>query len=91
MHAEIIQTTREIANPTPDGRNKHDWNKAKTIPAGKRPVEAKEVAEIKAVTDCDVDSDVILQTMLKLGRITVKDFRDVTRELEAQYAAEEQQ
>jgi hypothetical protein len=32
----VIETTREIVNPTKDGRNKHDWNKLPTIPAGSR-------------------------------------------------------
>jgi len=32
----VIETTRELVNPTKDGRNKRDWNKLPTIPAGSR-------------------------------------------------------
>ena len=32
----VIETTRELVNPTKDERNKRDWNKLPTIPAGSR-------------------------------------------------------
>jgi len=32
----VIETTRELVNPTKDRRNKRDWNKLPTIPAGSR-------------------------------------------------------
>jgi hypothetical protein len=30
----VIKLTRELVNPEKDGRNKNDWHKQKTIPAG---------------------------------------------------------
>jgi hypothetical protein len=61
----------------------------KAVLANSEVVRAKSIAEIKAVLDVDIDGDVILAELLKLGLVTVDDLRGARDSLNARWQAEE--